>query len=47
MLQTEASSYIQTMNPGRILHPEDPQIVISLRVLIDKATQTVSLEELL
>ena len=47
MLQTEASSYIQTMNPGRILHPEAPQIVISFRVLIDKATQTVSLEELL
>lgn len=47
MLQTEASPYIQTMSPGRILHPEAPQIVISLRVLVDKATQPVSLEELL
>lgn len=37
-------SYIQTMSPGRILHPEAPQIVISLRVLVDKATQPVSLE---
>ena len=35
---TEASSYIQTMNPGRVLHPKARQIVISLRVLIDKAT---------
>lgn len=40
---TEASFYIQTMNPSRVLHPKAPQM-ISLRVLTDKATQALSSE---